>query len=89
MVGRYQLEQGLKFEMMVPVRASQAPTACMNFNYHPDHFGETWGLPRADSEPAHTACVAFGIDRLAIALFATHGIETAKWPSAVRANLGL
>jgi hypothetical protein len=42
----------------------------------------------ADSERAQTACAAFGVDRLAIALFATHGIETAKWPSAVRANLG-
>ena len=27
--------------MLVPVRASQAPTACMSFNYHRDHFGET------------------------------------------------
>jgi hypothetical protein len=61
----------------------------MSFNYHRDHFGETWGLTCADSEPAQTACVAFGVDRFAIAHFATHGTETAKWPNAVRANLGL
>jgi seryl-tRNA synthetase len=81
MVGRYRVAQKLKFELLVPVRASQAPTACMSFNYHRDYFGETWGLMCADSERAQTACAAFGVDRLAIALFATHGIETAKWPA--------
>ena len=90
LVGRYQVAQRLKFEMLIPVRGSQAAaTACMSFNYHREHFGETWGLTTLGGETAHTACVAFGIDRLAIALFAAHGIETAKWPSAVRASLGL
>ena len=42
-----------------------------------------------DGEAAHTACVAFGIDRLAIALFATHGLDAAKWPASVRDALGL
>jgi hypothetical protein len=37
----------------------------------------------------HTGCVAFGMDRLALALFATHGLETAGWPAAPRKALGL
>jgi hypothetical protein len=37
----------------------------------------------------HTGCVAFGMDRLALALFATHGLETANWPEAPRKALGL
>ena len=45
----------------------------MSFNYHRDHFGTVWNLRNADGEVAHTGCVAFGIDRLALALFATHG----------------
>ena len=47
----------------------------MSFNYHKDHFGETWGLHNAKGEVLHTGCVAFGMDRLAVALFVTHGAE--------------
>ena len=89
MVGRFQVANALKFEMLIPVRSTEKPTACMSFNCHRDHFGVTWGMKTADGEPAHTACVAFGIDRLAVALFAAHGLEVADWPSAVRANLRL
>ena len=45
----------------------------MSFNYHREHFGETWGLRDAKGEVLHTGCVAFGMDRLAVAMFATHG----------------
>jgi seryl-tRNA synthetase len=88
MVGRFQVAQALKFEMVIPVRSAETPTACMSFNYHRDHFGLTWGLAGADGEPAHTACVAFGIDRLAVALFAAHGTDTRAWPPSVRQTLG-
>src|SRR5262249_20919345 len=33
-----QVEQALKFELLIPVRSEQQPTACMSFNYHRDHF---------------------------------------------------
>ncbi|MGU3536584.1 amino acid--[acyl-carrier-protein] ligase [Methylobacterium sp. A54F] len=84
-----QLEQSLKFELLVPLRGAAAPTACMSFNYHREHFGTTWDLRHADGEPAHTGCVAFGMDRLAVALFATHGTDVAAWPAGVRAALRL
>jgi len=89
MVGRFQVANALKFEMLIPVRSTQTPTACMSFNCHRDHFGVTWNMKTADGEPAHTACVAFGIDRLAVALFAQHGLEVAGWPQAVRGKLGV
>ena len=88
MVGRFQIEQQLKFELVVPVRSADRPTACMSFNCHRDHFGQTWGLRGEDGQTAHTACVAFGLDRLAAALFAAHGLESANWPASVRAALG-
>ena len=72
-----QVEQSLKFELLVPVHSAEQPTACMSFNYHRDHFGTTWNLKTESGAVAHTGCVAFGIDRLALALFATHGLETA------------
>lgn len=82
-----QLEQALKFELLVPVHSAEQPTACMSFNNHRDHFGATWSLCTEAGEVAHTACVAFGIDRLALALFATHGLDLPHWPVAVRKAL--
>ena len=84
-----QLQQALKFELLVPVRSEEQPTACMSFNYHREHFGETWGLHDAAGEVSHTGCVAFGMDRLAVAMFATHGTDIARWPAGVRAALGV
>jgi seryl-tRNA synthetase len=84
-----QMEQELKLELLIPVRSAGQPTACMSFNCHRDHFGSTWDLRTQDGAVAHTGCVAFGIDRLALALFAQHGLELAKWPRAVREALAL
>lgn len=84
-----QVEEALKFELLIPVRNNASATACMSFNYHRDHFGKTWGLARGDGEVAHSGCVAFGIDRLAVALFATHGLEPGGWPDEVRKLLNL
>ena len=84
-----QKQQSLKFELLVPLRSEEQPTACMSFNYHREHFGTTWGIFDVSGEVAHTGCVAFGMDRLAVALFHTHGIDTAAWPRAVREALGL
>ncbi|WP_439392883.1 amino acid--[acyl-carrier-protein] ligase [Bradyrhizobium sp. PMVTL-01] len=83
-----QKQQSLKFELLVPLRSEEQPTACMSFNYHRDHFGTTWGIVDSASIPAHTACVAFGMDRLAVAMFHTHGIDIDLWPTAVRELLG-
>jgi seryl-tRNA synthetase len=84
-----QRQDALKFELLVPILSAEKPTACMSFNYHREHFGEVWGLHNAKGEVLHTGCVAFGMDRLAVALFATHGAETGDWPASVRATLGL
>ena len=88
-VAASQIEQALKFELLVPVHSAEKPTACMSFNYHQDHFGLTWDLKNAEGEPAHTGCVAFGMDRLAVAMFATHGLEIQAWPASVREALEL
>jgi seryl-tRNA synthetase len=84
-----QVDQELKFELLVPVNSEDNPTACMSFNYHRDHFGTIWGIETAAGDVAHTACVAFGMDRLGLALFATHGIDLETWPNPVREALSL
>ena len=82
-----QRQQSLKFELLIPYHAQAKPTACMSFNYHREHFGVTWDLHTVDGEPAHTSCVAFGMDRLTVALFAIHGSDPAHWPASVRTAL--
>ena len=84
-----QVEQSLKFELLIPIRPDESPTACMSFNYHQNHFGTNWQLETESGERAHTACTAFGMDRLALALFATHGTDLQRWPASVRKNLSL
>ncbi len=84
-----QVEQELKFELLIPINSAENPTACMSFNYHQGHFGETWGIDTADGGVAHTACVAFGMDRFALAIFATHGLDLNKWERRVREALSV
>jgi hypothetical protein len=48
-----------------------------------------WNIRDGGGVLAHTSCVAFGIDRLAVALFAVHGLDPARWPATTRRALGV
>jgi seryl-tRNA synthetase len=78
-----QREQALKFELLLRVDAERS-TAGMSFNYHQSHFAERWGIVCADGSPAHTACVGFGLERIAMALLREHAFVIAEWPASVR-----
>ena len=84
-----QIQQALKFELLIPYHGKAKPTACMSFNYHREHFGQVWGLQDSRDELAHTGCVAFGMDRLVVALFANHGLDVTRWPASTRRALDL
>jgi seryl-tRNA synthetase len=84
-----QRDQGLKFELLIPVGSTEKPTACMSFNYHQDLFGTLCGLTLPDGSTAHTGCVGFGMERLVLALFRRHGFSLSAWPAAVRQTLAL
>ncbi len=84
-----QREKELKFELLVQIANPSGPTAIMSFNYHQEHFGETWGIHTAEGGVAETACTGFGMDRVALALLRHHGLDLAAWPEPVRETLGL
>jgi seryl-tRNA synthetase len=84
-----QREQDLKYEFVIPICSTQKPTAIGSCNYHLDHFGLAFDIRTHDGAVAHSACVGFGLERVALALFKTHGIEVARWPGEVRDVLGL
>jgi seryl-tRNA synthetase len=82
-----QLDDALKLEGVTPICSEEKPTAIMSANYHRDHFGTPFAIETADGETAHSACVAFGVDRITLALLHTHGLEPRCWPAATRARL--
>jgi hypothetical protein len=44
-------------------------------------------ISTATGEPANTGCVGFGIERLALAFLAQHGLDPKRWPTAVANNI--
>ena len=78
-----QREQRLKIEILVPVASNERPTAVISLNYHQDHFGSLFDITNADGTVAHTACVGFGLERIALALYHRHGFDRERWPSRV------
>ncbi len=87
MMAAQQVEQRLKFEILVPVISRENPTALCSFNWHQDHFSALFGIRSADNTVAHTACLGFGLERVTLALLKIHGFDPAAWPGDVRAHL--
>jgi seryl-tRNA synthetase len=82
-----QREQELKYELVVPITSSESPTAVLSFNYHQELFGGLYGI-QIDGNAAHTGCVGFGMERVALALLKTHGLDPNGWPAHVKEALG-
>lgn len=86
MLAASERQQELKFELSIQI-AGPEPTAVASFNYHQDHFADAYSITTAEGTLAHTACLGFGMERLALALVRTHGADKARWPLAVRNEL--
>jgi len=84
-----QREQDLKYELVVTIAPVDKPTAVASSNYHLEHFGEAFGIRTADGAVAHSACIGFGLERIALALLGTHGLDVNAWPREVRDVLAL
>ncbi len=89
MMAATQKEQDLKFELLHAVASDEKLTAITSCNYHLDHFGHTFDIRTADGEYAHTSCIGFGLERIALALFMKHGFDPDQWPSDVKNVLAL
>jgi seryl-tRNA synthetase len=83
-----QLDQELKIELTAPV-APGLDQAIASGNYHKDQFGRLFAIRDTGGEIAHSACMAFGYERVTLALFYRHGADSRRWPESVRKALGL
>lgn len=84
-----QIEQAMKYELVFPITSTEKPTAIASSNYHMDHFSHSYNIKTANGEFAHTACIGFGLERTALALFKKHGFQVERWPNPVKTTLEL
>jgi seryl-tRNA synthetase len=74
----------LKFEIRARLPFKDSTLAVGSYNYHQDFFGRHLNMTLPDGTPAHTGCVAFGLERMAYAFLAQFGFDPQDWPAAVR-----
>ena len=65
------------------------PCIAVNLNEILDYFGTAFGIMTANGKPAHSACIGFGLERIALALFRKHGFDPDRWPASVKQVLEL
>lgn len=78
----YQQGFELKFELLAPLPYSGKKLAVGSINYHQDFFGRSFGI-QTGADPAHTGCIGFGHERVALAFLAQHGLDEKNWPGEV------
>ena len=89
MMAATQKEQVLKYELVIAVASTEKPTAITSCNCHLDYFGHAFEIKTADGGHAHSACIGFGLERIALALFKTHGFDPDEWPASIKNVLEL
>jgi seryl-tRNA synthetase len=77
----------LKFEIRARLPFRDSTLAVGSYNYHQDFFGRTLNITLPDDSPAHTGCIAFGLERMAFAFLAQYGLDPHNWPAAVRESI--
>jgi seryl-tRNA synthetase len=88
LLAQRQLDADAKYELIVEL-PNDRRVACMSFNLHQDKFGDIWSIRLRDGSVAHSGCVGFGLERLAMAVLHTHGFSRVNWPAAVVDSLDL
>jgi seryl-tRNA synthetase len=78
----------LKFEIRARLPFKDSTLAVGSYNYHQDFFGRNLEISLSDGSPAHTGCIAFGLERIAFAFLAQYGLDPAGWPQVVREAMG-
>jgi seryl-tRNA synthetase len=75
--------KGLKREFVAPV--SENGIALASINRHEDFFARAFRIRLAGGGPAHSFCVAFGLERLTATGLLTWGPDPEQWPKELSA----
>jgi hypothetical protein len=79
----FQLASDTKYEISLLLPDEQR-IAVGSHNLHGDFFGRQFQISLAGGATAHSACIAFGLERWIWAFIAEHGQNPSRWPRAVR-----
>lgn len=74
----------LKYEIRARLPFKNSTLAVGSYNYHQDFFGRHLNIRLPDGSPAHTGCVAFGLERIAFAFLAQFGFDLTHWPQSMQ-----
>jgi seryl-tRNA synthetase/acyl carrier protein len=87
--GRRLMQQAgaLKYELLLSVDADGRGVAAASFNHHHDFFGTRFDITLGAGTPAHSGCIAFGLERWVLAVLAQHGLDERAWPAPARSWL--
>lgn len=75
-----QTRQHLKYEFVARLFDGDPGTAIASANNHKDQLGQRFGIGFAGRGAAHSSCVAFGLERVVLALIHAHGDDLDGWP---------
>jgi hypothetical protein len=78
----------LRLYLSPPDATAPRSVAVGSVNLHGAFFGERFAISNGQGEPAHSACVGFGLERWVLALFTQYGFEAENWPESLRGVLG-
>lgn len=91
LLAAHQREAGAKIELVADFYPDHdaRTIALASCNLHGEHFGHAFGISCSDGATAHTSCVGFGLERIALALLRAYGPNVAGWPAYARDSVGV
>jgi seryl-tRNA synthetase len=78
----FQVNMRLKHELQLWLPHKGHDVAVASVNDHRDFFTNAFGMT-AQGRPLHSCCMAFGLERIALAALSQHGLDARKWPPAM------
>lgn len=76
----------LKREFRLRIECKDQWLSVASFNNHRHSLTDVFGIKGASGKIS-SGCVGWGYERLIYALFAQHGTDVSRWPSAIRTDL--
>lgn len=73
----------VKIDIDQPRDGDARSIAAGSVNYHDAFFGQKFAITGPNGEPAVSACIGLGIERIVLCCFAQHGITPDRWPDAI------
>jgi seryl-tRNA synthetase len=83
----FQAVRALKREVKLYVPATDRWISVASFNNHADSLVKAFAIEGYETEPPHSGCVGFGLERLLYGLYCAWGLDAAHWPDALRASV--